>query len=149
MTPTAATVSTSSNVHVIFFFNLQSSTTSTTTKSTLRPLFNHSKPRNLVRQLSLTIQSICPPKVSKSRAVYLRMSPRTEKYLALCLDQADKSTLHYRHGSIIVRGGKVIGQGYNSYRNGYDGGALKTGKLAARGLGGPATAEQKTRMKHS
>lgn len=77
------------------------------------------------------------------------MSPRTDNYLTLCLDQAEKSPLHYRHGCIIVRGGKVIGQGYNSYRPGFDGGALKTGKLAAGGLNGSAIAEMKMRLKHS
>lgn len=56
---------------------------------------------------------------------------KNESYLTLCLEQAAKSPLRYRHGCIIVRGGKVIGQGYNDYRSGFDGGALKTGRLAA------------------
>jgi hypothetical protein len=68
---------------------------------------------------------------------------RTDNYLNLCLDQAAKSPLHYRHGAIIVRGGKVIGQGYNDYRTGFDGGALKTGLLPLRSLDGPAIAELK------
>ena len=38
------------------------------------------------------------------------------------------SPLHYRHGCIIVRGGKVIGKGFNDYRSGYNGGALSTGQ---------------------
>ena len=59
------------------------------------------------------------------------MSPRTDSYLSLCLEQASKSSLHYRHGCIIVSGGKIIGNGYNDYRRGYNGDALKTGKLAA------------------
>ncbi|MCJ1396894.1 hypothetical protein MMC11_000084 [Xylographa trunciseda] len=59
------------------------------------------------------------------------MSPRTDSYLSLCLEQASQSSLHYRHGCIIVSGGKIIGNGYNHYRPGYNGGALKTGKLAA------------------
>ena len=59
------------------------------------------------------------------------MSPRTDSYLSLCLEQASKSTLHYRHGCIIVRGGKVIGQGHNDYRPRFNGGGtLKTGRLA-------------------
>ncbi|TKA78833.1 hypothetical protein B0A55_02227 [Friedmanniomyces simplex] len=53
---------------------------------------------------------------------------KTDNYLTLCLGQAAKSPLHYRHGCIVVRGGKVIGQGYNDYRPGYDGGALKHGE---------------------
>lgn len=43
---------------------------------------------------------------------------KTDNYLTLCLEQAAKSPLHYRHGCIVVRGGKVIGQGYNDYRPG-------------------------------
>ncbi|KAF2453337.1 hypothetical protein BDY21DRAFT_424530 [Lineolata rhizophorae] len=67
-----------------------------------------------------------------------------DNYLTLCLEQASKSPLHYRHGCIIVRGGKVIGQGYNDYRPGFDGGALKTGRIGT-GSGGsanPPDAEQ-------
>jgi len=57
---------------------------------------------------------------------------KTDNYLNLCLEQAAKSPLRYRHGAIIVRGGKVIGQGYNDHRSGFDGGALKTGRLPMR-----------------
>ncbi|ERF70792.1 hypothetical protein EPUS_08350 [Endocarpon pusillum Z07020] len=56
------------------------------------------------------------------------MSPRQDTYLSLCLEQASKSPLHYRHGCIIVRGGKVIGRGFNHYRPGFNGGALKNGR---------------------
>ncbi|KAI9663364.1 MAG: hypothetical protein M1831_002648 [Alyxoria varia] len=66
------------------------------------------------------------------------MSPRSDNYLSLCLEQANKSPLHYRHGCVVVRGGKVIGQGFNDYRSGFDGGALKTGKVAPGGLAAPA-----------
>ncbi|KAK8192631.1 hypothetical protein M8818_007803 [Zalaria obscura] len=72
---------------------------------------------------------------------------KTDNYLNLCLGQAVKSPLHYRHGCIIVRGGKVIGQGYNDYRPRFNGGALKTGRLAAGSLDGPAIAEPKTKHK--
>lgn len=58
---------------------------------------------------------------------------KTDNYLALCLEQAANSPLHYHHGSIIVRGGKVIGQGYNDYRTGFNGGALKTGQIGNSG----------------
>lgn len=78
------------------------------------------------------------------------MSPRTDSYLSLCLEQASKSPLHYRHGSIIVHGGKVIGQGYNHYRPGFNGGALKTGQLASSSaMNGAAIAalKQKQRQK--
>jgi deoxycytidylate deaminase len=54
---------------------------------------------------------------------------KTDNYLALCLEQAAHSPLHYRHGAIIVRGGKVIGQGFNDYRRGFDGGALRRARL--------------------
>ncbi|KAK5715121.1 hypothetical protein LTR15_010537 [Elasticomyces elasticus] len=72
---------------------------------------------------------------------------KTDNYLTLCLEQAAKSPLHYRHGCIVVRGGKVIGQGYNDYRPGYDGGALKHGRIANHTLDGPAMAEMKEKMK--
>ncbi|TAQ86242.1 hypothetical protein B7494_g5412 [Chlorociboria aeruginascens] len=75
------------------------------------------------------------------------MSPRNDTFLTLCLAQAELSPLHYRHGSIIVRGGKVIGQGFNSYRPGFEGGALKTGTLPSNALDGPAIAELKQRLK--
>lgn len=55
---------------------------------------------------------------------------KTDQYLNLCLEQAALSPLNYRHGCVVVKGGKVIGQGYNDYRPGYDGGSvLKTGIL--------------------
>ncbi|TVY38542.1 hypothetical protein LOCC1_G006700 [Lachnellula occidentalis] len=75
------------------------------------------------------------------------MSPRNDTLLSLCLAQAELSPLHYRHGSIIVRGGKVIGQGFNSYRPGFDGGALKTGILPSASVDGAAIAELKQRLK--
>lgn len=66
---------------------------------------------------------------------------KTDNYLNLCLEQAAKSPLRYRHRAIIVRGDKVIGQGFNDHRSGFDGGALKTGRLplrlAKRDLGEP------------
>jgi deoxycytidylate deaminase len=68
---------------------------------------------------------------------------KTDNYLNLCLDQATKSSLRYRHGAIVVRGGKVIGQGYNDYRSGFDGGALKSGRLPLRSSGGLAIDEFK------
>ncbi|KAK1752589.1 hypothetical protein QBC47DRAFT_416237 [Echria macrotheca] len=54
---------------------------------------------------------------------------KNDQYLNLCLEQAAQSPLHFRHGSIVVKGGKVIGQGFNDYRRGFDGGSLKTGQL--------------------
>lgn len=72
---------------------------------------------------------------------------KTDQYLALCLEQAAKSPLHYRHGCIVVRGGKVIGQGYNDYRPGFNGGALKHGRVANSALDGPAIADLKEKLK--
>jgi len=58
------------------------------------------------------------------------------------------SPLHYRHGSIIVRGGKVIGQGFNDYRSGYSGGALTTGQVrSVSAVHGPAVRALKTKCK--
>ncbi|KAJ4413961.1 hypothetical protein N0V82_008213 [Gnomoniopsis sp. IMI 355080] len=55
---------------------------------------------------------------------------KSDSYLNHCIEQARLSPLHYRHGSIVVKGGKVIGQGFNDYRPGYDGGnILKSGVL--------------------
>ncbi|KAI1372873.1 hypothetical protein F4677DRAFT_237111 [Hypoxylon crocopeplum] len=58
---------------------------------------------------------------------------KTDYYLNLCLEQAELSPLHHRHGCVVVKGGKVIGKGFNDYRPGYDGGgALKTGNLPVK-----------------
>ncbi|KIW08022.1 uncharacterized protein PV09_00967 [Verruconis gallopava] len=73
---------------------------------------------------------------------------KTDTYLALCLEQAAHSSLHYRHGAIIVRGGKIIGQGFNDYRHGFDGGALQSGKIAKGTFDGPTIAELKHSMKN-
>jgi len=72
---------------------------------------------------------------------------KTDNYLTLCLEQAALSPLHYRHGCVIVRGGKIIGQGYNDYRSGFDGGALKSGRLSHTSLDGVAIAELKRKYK--
>jgi deoxycytidylate deaminase len=72
---------------------------------------------------------------------------KTDNYLTLCLEQAAKSPLRYRHGCIIVRGGKVIGQGHNDYRPGFDSGTLKHGRVAGSALNGLALAEMKAKMK--
>jgi deoxycytidylate deaminase len=72
---------------------------------------------------------------------------KTDNYLTLCLEQATISPLHYRHGCIIVRGGKVIGRGYNDHRSGFDGGALKSGRMKAGSFDGPAIADLKRKRK--
>lgn len=55
---------------------------------------------------------------------------KSDYYLNRCLEQASLSPLRFRHGCIVVKGGKIIGQGFNDFRPGYDGGALKTGRLS-------------------
>ncbi|KAK5108945.1 hypothetical protein LTR62_007660 [Meristemomyces frigidus] len=72
---------------------------------------------------------------------------KSDNYLTLCLEQAAKSPLHYRHGAIIVRGGKVIGKGHNDYRPGFDGGALKHGHIARAEWDGTAIKELKAKLK--
>ncbi|KAI8624813.1 phospholipase D [Xylariaceae sp. FL1651] len=57
---------------------------------------------------------------------------KTDYYLNLCLEQAKLFPLHHRHGCIVVKGGKVIGKGFNDYRLSFDSGALKTGHLSTK-----------------
>lgn len=57
---------------------------------------------------------------------------KADNYLNLCLEQAEMSPLHHRHGCVVVKGGKVIGKGFNDHRPGYDGGALKTSNLSMK-----------------
>ncbi|CAK7271929.1 hypothetical protein SEPCBS119000_004858 [Sporothrix epigloea] len=61
--------------------------------------------------------------------MHLHPSIKSDYYLSLCLEQASLSPLTFRHGSVIVKGGKVIGAGFNDYRPGFNGGTLKTGAL--------------------
>ncbi|KAK4462363.1 hypothetical protein QBC42DRAFT_327090 [Cladorrhinum samala] len=72
---------------------------------------------------------------------------RSDQYLGLCLEQATYSPLFNRHGAIVVKGGKVIGRGYNDYRPGFDGGALKTGQLPVSASGLDTIVEFKHRTK--
>jgi deoxycytidylate deaminase len=74
---------------------------------------------------------------------------KSDSYLTLCLEQALNSPLRYRHGCIIVRGGKVIGQGFNDHRAGFSGGALKTGRLPVHSVDSAAlaTLKKKHRLK--
>ncbi|OAL49425.1 hypothetical protein IQ07DRAFT_511014 [Pyrenochaeta sp. DS3sAY3a] len=72
---------------------------------------------------------------------------KSDSYLTLCLEQAKKSPLHYKHGAIVVCGGKVIGQGYNDYRPGFNSGSVKTGRLPRRSLDGQALAMWKEKRK--
>ncbi|KAF3769687.1 hypothetical protein M406DRAFT_66161 [Cryphonectria parasitica EP155] len=70
---------------------------------------------------------------------------KADSYLNLCIEQARLSPLHYRHGCVVVKGGKVVGQGFNDYRPGFDGGsALKTGILPK---GAFSSADEGTKLK--
>jgi deoxycytidylate deaminase len=42
---------------------------------------------------------------------------KDEKFLALASSVAHKSTLHYKHGAVLVYHGKPISTGFNSLRN--------------------------------
>jgi hypothetical protein len=88
--------------------------------------------------------SFSTPNLNKSS--YIKMSLRSDSYFSLCLEQANKSPLYFRHGCIIVRGGKVLGQGYNTYRPGFDGGALKHGNMVG-GFNSLSVAEFKQHLK--
>ena len=41
-------------------------------------------------------------------------------HILLAVQQSQLSTMNYTHGSVIVKGGQVIGWGYNSNRSRYD-----------------------------
>lgn len=45
----------------------------------------------------------------------------TQSYLSIAADQASLSDMRIKHGSCVVRGGKVIGLGHNSTRNQFQG----------------------------
>jgi len=45
------------------------------------------------------------------------MSGRHEKFLLHAAQVAEGSQLEIKHGALLVRGGKTIGQGYNSDRS--------------------------------
>jgi deoxycytidylate deaminase len=77
------------------------------------------------------------------------MSLRHDAYMSLCLEQARQSLLHYRHGCIIVRGGKVTGKGYNHYRPGFNGGALKNGRTASSNVRVQVKQTKKQKPKHT
>ncbi|KAH8890253.1 hypothetical protein GQ53DRAFT_842431 [Thozetella sp. PMI_491] len=53
---------------------------------------------------------------------------KQDRYLNLCLEQATLSPLRYRHGCIVVKGGKVIGRGFNDFRPGYEANTVKSGR---------------------
>jgi len=42
---------------------------------------------------------------------------KIEKYFNLATNLALESDMLYRHGSVVVKNGKVIGKGFNNYRS--------------------------------
>ncbi|KAJ6463565.1 hypothetical protein C8R45DRAFT_840962 [Mycena sanguinolenta] len=48
------------------------------------------------------------------------MNTKSQFYLSQCTDAASKSTMYYRLGAVIVKGGKVISTGFNHQRPKYD-----------------------------
>lgn len=75
--------------------------------------------------ISGVLYSTSSTQLKPDQPLFIRM--KSDTYLSLCIEQAEMSPLHFRHGAIVVRGGKVIGHGYNDYRPGFDG--VATGKL--------------------
>ncbi|USP73796.1 putative isomerase YbhE [Curvularia clavata] len=74
---------------------------------------------------------------------------KSDTYLDHCLTLAENSRLRNKHGAIIVHGGKVIGEGYNAWRAGFDGGGtVKTGHLSVRSSNGQSATASKSKLKH-
>lgn len=63
--------------------------------------------------------------------MHLHPSAKSDHYLNLCLEQAALSPLNYRHGAVVVQGGKVLGAGFNDYRPGFHGGSSSNGAVTA------------------
>ncbi|KAL1901800.1 hypothetical protein Sste5346_001503 [Sporothrix stenoceras] len=62
--------------------------------------------------------------------MHIRPSAKSDNYLNLCLEQAELSPLNFWPGAIVVKGGKVLGAGFNDHRPGYDGGNVYAGTSA-------------------
>lgn len=45
------------------------------------------------------------------------MPSRHDRFLTAAAAEAEQSTLETKHGSLLVRGGKVLGSGHNSSRS--------------------------------
>jgi deoxycytidylate deaminase len=57
---------------------------------------------------------------------------KSDYYLNKCLEQAELSPLSQHHGCVVVKGGKIIGKGFNDYRRGFEGSTLKSGRLSTK-----------------
>ncbi|KAG8736879.1 hypothetical protein FRC10_008792 [Ceratobasidium sp. 414] len=55
-------------------------------------------------------------------------SPKSQYYLNQCIQAAEKSTMSFTLGAILVKGGKVIAHGYNHQRTNYDGSCKQPGR---------------------
>ncbi|KAF2761168.1 putative isomerase YbhE [Pseudovirgaria hyperparasitica] len=96
------------------------------------------------RRSNLRRSSIQDP----TRNQKLLIEMKTDNYTNLCLEQAASSPLHFRHGCIIVSGGKVLGRGFNDYRPGFNSGVLKSGRTGLS-TSMPAATQHKTKSKLS
>jgi len=45
------------------------------------------------------------------------ISNNSDKFVSAAIDMANKSKMVFRHGSVLVRNGKIISTGYNHSRN--------------------------------
>ncbi|KAG9098513.1 hypothetical protein FS749_003648 [Ceratobasidium sp. UAMH 11750] len=55
-------------------------------------------------------------------------SAKSQYYLNQCIQAAEKSTMNFTLGAILVKGGKVIAHGYNHQRTNYDGSCKQPGR---------------------
>lgn len=74
------------------------------------------------------------------------MSSKTN-YLGHCLELAERSPLYHRHGCVVVKGGRIIGRGFN--KPSLSGGAVKTGTLRTGGSPSSIDAEMKSKHRKS
>jgi deoxycytidylate deaminase len=49
------------------------------------------------------------------------MNHKSHQYLQGCIQSAEKSTMGFRLGAVLVKGGKVLSSGYNHQRPRYEG----------------------------
>ena len=38
-----------------------------------------------------------------------------QQYIGQCIEEAERSDIHFQHGSVLIKNNKVIGRGYNRY----------------------------------
>ncbi|QRV85470.1 deoxycytidylate deaminase (dCMP deaminase) [Ceratobasidium sp. AG-Ba] len=55
-------------------------------------------------------------------------SSKSQHYLNQCIQAAEKSTMSFTLGAVLVKGGKVIAHGHNHQRTNYDGSCKQPGR---------------------